>query len=450
MSILAESKMDDKEVLKAAKSLAKNGKDEKTKSFGQGLVDYYKENDSFTPNQVSGLQNIMKNASFQMAKEDTDVSAEDFINHVEREDFVEAKEIFNTLIHQKAYEHIKSSEAEIAAKMFESVSRQSDLDSDKPVIVKGVKGMKSKPFTKKFKNQQAADKWIDDNEDDIGVTQIVNEDFGKDRMPMNEVKEEGTINEAKITDDHWAIVKRNGSFYSGKSEIKKIVNPTPRGNPPSMKMINTYGGDAAVKVNELKKMLKGMRNTDDLMKQLGESFNDRLPMNEVKEEGTITVKELEPGKSYTFYDEMGTSFKATVKSIRRSGANKVVKYTYDDNSYGNRGQTDEFEVSDDEKVFMEDIGSKEKRDFKRREMETELGSESVNNVSISINGKIWKVIPGESENPTRALAKGKRMADTIKRNAAAKGKKSPKVDVRVTSLKPTETSGRSKSARLWR
>ena len=296
MSALTESKMDDKEVLKAAKSLAKNGKDEKTKSFGQGLVDYYKENDSFTPNQVSGLQNIMKNASFQMAKEDTDVSAEDFINHVEREDFVEAKEIFNTLIHQKAYEHIKSSEAEIAAKMFESVSRQSDLDSDKPVIVKGVKGMKSKPFTKKFKNQQAADKWIDDNEDDIDVTQIMNEDLGK----------------------------------------------------------------------------------------------DRLPMNEVKEEGTITVKELEPGKSYTFYDEMGTSFKATVKSIRRSGANKVVKYTYDDNSYGNKGQTDEFEVSDDEKVFMEDIGSREKRDFKRREMETELGIERTLHEAKSVGAHVWK------------------------------------------------------------
>lgn len=215
MNILAESKMDDKEVLKAAKSLAKNGKDEKTKSFGQGLVDYYKENNSFTPNQVSGLQNIMKNASFQMAKEDTDVSTADFINHVENEDFVEAKDAFDALIHQKAYEHIRSAEAEIAAKMFESTSR-------------------------------------------------------------------------------------------------------------------------------------------------------------------------------------------------------------------------------------------EKRDFKRREMEVELGDESANNVSITIDGKLWKVIPGESENPTRALARADKMANTIKRNAAAKGRKVPKVDVRVTGLKPTETSGSSRSARLWR
>ena len=66
---LDEAKMTDADILKAAKSLAANGKDAKTKSFGQGLVDFYDENDSFTPAQVSGLQNIMKNASFQMAKE---------------------------------------------------------------------------------------------------------------------------------------------------------------------------------------------------------------------------------------------------------------------------------------------------------------------------------------------------------------------------------------------
>jgi hypothetical protein len=71
---LKESKMEDSEVLSAAKALAKNGKDAKTKSFGQGLVDYYDENGSFTPAQVGGLQNIMKNASFQLAKESVDLS----------------------------------------------------------------------------------------------------------------------------------------------------------------------------------------------------------------------------------------------------------------------------------------------------------------------------------------------------------------------------------------
>lgn len=65
---LDEAKMEDSEVLAAAKKLASNGKDEKAKSFGEGLVDFYEKNKSFTPDQVAGLQNIMKNASFQMAE----------------------------------------------------------------------------------------------------------------------------------------------------------------------------------------------------------------------------------------------------------------------------------------------------------------------------------------------------------------------------------------------
>jgi len=66
---LEEAKMTDAEVLSAAKSLAANGKDPKTKAFGKGLVDFYKKEGSFTPAQVGGLQNIMKSASFQMAKD---------------------------------------------------------------------------------------------------------------------------------------------------------------------------------------------------------------------------------------------------------------------------------------------------------------------------------------------------------------------------------------------
>jgi|GEM_PF-1998746 len=66
---MVEAKMENSEVLSAAKRLAANGKDAKAKSFGQGLVDFYKKNNSFTPDQVAGLQNIMKNAGFQLAKE---------------------------------------------------------------------------------------------------------------------------------------------------------------------------------------------------------------------------------------------------------------------------------------------------------------------------------------------------------------------------------------------
>ena len=66
---LSEAKMTDAEVLSAAKRLYDNDKDEKAKSFGKGLIDFYEKNKSFTPNQVAGLQNIMKNVSFHSATE---------------------------------------------------------------------------------------------------------------------------------------------------------------------------------------------------------------------------------------------------------------------------------------------------------------------------------------------------------------------------------------------
>lgn len=45
--------------------------------------------------------------------------------------------------------------------------------SDKdPVKVSGVKGVKSTPFTKKFKNMAAYEKWLDANEDDVEVKQV--------------------------------------------------------------------------------------------------------------------------------------------------------------------------------------------------------------------------------------------------------------------------------------
>ena len=69
---LQEAKMSDAAALKALKALATNGKNEKTKSFANGVIKFYAKNKSFTPDQIAGLQNIMKNAGFQMAKEEFD------------------------------------------------------------------------------------------------------------------------------------------------------------------------------------------------------------------------------------------------------------------------------------------------------------------------------------------------------------------------------------------
>ena len=64
---ITEAKMTNEEIVDVLEKLVKTG-DDKAKEFAQGLLDYYKENGSFHPNQVAGLQNIMKNASFQLAE----------------------------------------------------------------------------------------------------------------------------------------------------------------------------------------------------------------------------------------------------------------------------------------------------------------------------------------------------------------------------------------------
>ena len=50
-----------------------------------------------------------------------------------------------------------------------------DIDESKPIYVKGVKGMKSKSFTKKFKNWSVYVKWTNsDDYDDFEVYTVSN------------------------------------------------------------------------------------------------------------------------------------------------------------------------------------------------------------------------------------------------------------------------------------
>jgi hypothetical protein len=62
-------------------------------------------------------------------------------------------------------------------------SYEKDLDPKKKIVVKGVKGMKSKPFTKKFRNMDAFDKWQDTDEaGDYEIHQVMNEDFDESEL----------------------------------------------------------------------------------------------------------------------------------------------------------------------------------------------------------------------------------------------------------------------------
>lgn len=63
-----------------------------------------------------------------------------------------------------------------SARVDESTSYEKDMDNNKPVVVKGVRGANSKPFTKKFKNGAAYDRWLDSEAaGDYEVHQVMNE-----------------------------------------------------------------------------------------------------------------------------------------------------------------------------------------------------------------------------------------------------------------------------------
>jgi hypothetical protein len=80
---------------------------------------------------------------------------------------------------------------------------------------------------------------------------------------------------------------------------------------------------------------------------------------------------------------------------------------------------------------------REKRDFKRREMEHELSDET-NNIAIAINGKVWKVVPcrGTADSPEEWKYL-RHMKDWAEKKSASSGKK---WTVHLTGSPLTETA----------
>lgn len=69
------------------------------------------------------------------------------------------------------------------------------------------------------------------------------------------------------------------------------------------------------------------------------------------------------------------------------------------------------------------LGSREKREFKRAELQHELGHET-NNIAIAINGKTWKVVPckGTADSPEE-WSYLRHMKDWAEKKSASSGKK---------------------------
>jgi len=68
-------------------------------------------------------------------------------------------------------------------------------------------------------------------------------------------------------------------------------------------------------------------------------------------------------------------------------------------------------------------------------MESSASRSKPKNVAIEINGKIWKILPGESDFSPIAMGRAEKMADTIKQKAKHQSKSIPDIKIYLTSKK---------------
>jgi len=71
-----------------------------------------------------------------------------------------------------------------------------------------------------------------------------------------------------------------------------------------------------------------------------------------------------------------------------------------------------------------------------RGMMSENERKKPKNVAIEINGKVWKIIPGESDFSPIAMNRAEKMADTIKQKAKQNSKPTPNIKVYLTAKMP--------------
>jgi hypothetical protein len=171
----------------------------------------WEKNNGFCPKCKTSNQGVAESASFKLkatnldeGKNLTDTKADwrsdksataknwshNKLMKVAKHDRSAEKEIKRRIASKEyvfANEEVELSEA--------NTSYEKDMDHDKPVVVSGVKGMKSTPFRKKFKNMAAYDKWSDSEEaGNYEVHNVMNEDISQP------VVNKSSVNEGDIVD----------------------------------------------------------------------------------------------------------------------------------------------------------------------------------------------------------------------------------------------------------
>ena len=123
-----------------------------------------------------------------------------------------------------------------------------DLDETRPVVVRGVRGMQSKPFTKKFKNMAAYDAWSDSSDsDDFTVQQVTNESAMQTTTKKFSLKEALAIINEGSQRLQWHVVSKLDARVLASYETREQAEEHAFGNPVIQGDIEHIGDTAFVK-----------------------------------------------------------------------------------------------------------------------------------------------------------------------------------------------------------
>jgi hypothetical protein len=280
-----ESKMSNSEVLSAAKALAKNAKDDKTRSFGKGLVDFYDKNGSFAPAQVGGLQNIMKNAGFQMAKEDLDERSLTPDEEKEKEDIVMGMKKNKEELKKRYGADWKSVMYATATKRAqESVNEAVEVSQDRYMRSHGKKASGRGLWM--FSSKRSGDVDYTDTKQVYQPVNTINKSFvdaAKDAAEwakkhghsvvyvmesLNELKEQVMAREY----DYAQIVPVSGEYYIGIQYVEgegPSVDLLKQTKKPAGKMDKAYKDMGAVSVGRNDKTADFKRKAEQMLKKMG-------------------------------------------------------------------------------------------------------------------------------------------------------------------------------------
>jgi hypothetical protein len=181
----------------------------------------------------------------------------------------------------------------------EESSYQKDIDEKKPVYAQGVKGAKSKPFKKKFKNMAAYEKWADTDEaGDYEVHQVFQEAVDLSYYTVEELDDFMMSEEFKQLDEiSQGLLRRyHGAAASDLQKRRQKLNKGTMTTQDHRSGQNRVKGlnRAANKMEEVEQVDELSQNT--LRKYHGAAASDLQKRRQKLAHGTMTTQDHKAGQ----------------------------------------------------------------------------------------------------------------------------------------------------------